>query len=748
MTTENSVAIGKPIRRVDGPEKVTGDAAYAADIKHANAVWAKTLRSPYPHARIRSIDASAAKALPGVHAVVTGDDLPPNTLWGRRVVDVPVLAQGVVRFAGEQVAAVVADDEEIAQRAIELIDVDYEELPAAVTPEEAMAPGAPILHPDVTSYQGLIHPLEAPTNVVIVQEQAKGDLEAGFKEAEVIVEHVYTTPTQHQVYIEPHNQLVWVDGGDVTHIWAPGKAPYSARGQMSRALGIPSEKLVFHPVMIGGDFGGKGSPMNVPLGHFLSKAAGRAVRMVYDYSEEFMAGNPRHASKMTVRTGVKRDGSITAHDVEIIFDSGAYVGFKPAGILGGAFGAGGPYRCANARVVQKMVYTNNVPAGHMRGPGEPQGLFALESQIDEIAHAIDMDPVEFRLMNFVGDGEPSALGHTFIENRSGETLRAAVAESGYRSPKPEASARVKYGRAVAVGERAPGGGMNNAQISLNADGTVSVQTPLFDQGAGATTVTQQVVAETMGLPVDMVHIEVHATGLFDNDSGIGGSRVTNLGSIAADNAVKEAQSEVFKLAAELQNWPEEQLVIQGDKLTRTDTGESQPWRELVARTSQPVIGRAEASARGADVTGYTAQVAEVAVDMETGQVTLLKLTSAHDTGRIVNPIGHQGQINGGAMMGVGYGMLEELVREGGHVSTLSFADYKVLCMADIPEFRTVILGTEGKGVGPYGIKSIGESPNAPTAAAIANAVEDAVGIRIRDLPVTAQKVYEALQAAK
>jgi xanthine dehydrogenase molybdenum-binding subunit len=393
-----------------------------------------------------------------------------------------------------------------------------------------------------------------------------------------------------------------------------------------------------------------------------------------------------------------------------------------------------------------MVYTHSVPCGHMRGPGEPQALFALECQIDEVARALKMDPVEFRLMNFAGDGEPLGLGEEYIENRSGETLRAALSASNYTKAKSDAS-KVKIGRAVAMGERSPGGGQNNAQVTMNSDGSVSVQTPLFEQGAGGVTVTQQIVAETMGLPAERVRIEVQDTGLFEDDSGIGGSRVTNVGGIAADMAVKEAHQEIFKLAAELQNWPEEQLAIKGDKLVRSDTGESQDWKDLLARTDQPVIGRGTYAERGSNVTGYCAQIAEVSVDTDTGEIKLLKLTTAHDTGTIINPLGHQGQINGGAMMGIGYGLMEEIKTEAGHIETLSFADYKIPSMADIPEFETVLL-EPSIGVGPYGIKAIGESPNAPTAAAIANAVEDAVGIRIRDLPVTAEKVYAALQASR
>ena len=664
--------------------------------------------------------------------------------WGRRIVDVPVLAQGEVKFVGEQVAAVVADDEEIAQRAIELIEVDYEELPAVTDPEEAMK-NELLVNPDMTSFTGLLYEVPAPTNVIVHWEWSKGDVEAGMKEADLVVENTFTTPSQHQVYMEAHNATVRVNADGTAEVWTPGKAPYAVRSQIAGPLGVEPESIVFHPVVIGGDFGGKGSPMNVALGYLLSKAVGgRPVRMVFDYSEEFMAANPRHHSRLRMRTGVRKDGSITAHDVSIVFDSGAYAGFKPAGHLGGAKAAGGPYRTPNARVVEDMVYTHNTPCGHMRGPGEPQAVFALESHIDEVAAALGMDPVQFRLMNLVSDGEPTALGDVFVENRAAATLEVAVESAGYGQPKAPG-----VGRGVSVGERPPGGGRVNSQVSLEADGSVVITTPLFEQGAGAYTVLQQVVAEDMGLPADAVRIEVADTGLFDMDQGVGGSRVTNLGTIATHDAVGQAQGELFKLAAELQNWPEEKLVVQGRMLVRTDTGESQPWSGLIARVGTPVVGRA-AAAGGYEnpVTGYCSQIAEVEVDQETGQIKLTKLTTVHDTGTIINPIGHQGQINGGAIMGVGFGLQEELVRENGFVSTLSFADYKIPNIADIPELTTVVLDEPGKGVGPYNIKAIGESPNAPTAAAIANAIADASGVRIRDLPVTAEKLYEALQRSR
>jgi CO/xanthine dehydrogenase Mo-binding subunit len=738
MSTHAPESIGTPTPRADGVEKVTGAALYASDVRLPGTLWGKTLRSPYAHARIVAIDTSKATTVPGVHAVLTGSDL-GNATYGRRIVDVPVLARGVVRFVGEQVAAVAADDEDIAQRALHLIDVEYEELPPVLDPVSAMAPDAPLLHPGVVDYPGLPIPLDAPSNVLHQTSWGKGDLEAGFAAAELIVENTFTTPTVHQAYMEPHCCLVDIDTDGRVQVWAPAKAPYSAKAQIAHAISFPPEQIVLNPVTIGGDFGGKGSPMNIPLTYFLAKAAGRPVRMVFDYFEEFMAANPRHPSIVTMRTGVRHDGSITAHSANVIFDSGGYAGFKPLGFLPGAAGAAGPYRMDSARITASMVYTNNVPCGHMRGPGEPQAIFAVESQMDCVARAIGMDPFAFRRKNLIVDGDETPVGRKLEELRGVETLEAAGEAAGYHDPKP-----ANVGRGVALGDRTPGGGETYAWVTLDGDGTVVVSTTIFEQGSGSYTTLQQVVADQLGLSAERVAYRVRDTDTVSFDSGVGGSRVTRVGTQAAFAAAEDVKRNACQLAAKLLGWPLEQLSLEGDSVVRADTGEAQPWAPLVTRTGEAITGSAHVQDTApSPIVGFTCQIAEVAVDTQTGEVTLLRLTTAHDTGRIINPMGHQGQINGGVQHGVGYGMMEELIIEDGRVTTLSFGDYKIPTVADMPELRTVLLQSDS-GVGPYKIKGIGENPNAPTAAAIANAVADACGVRIADLPVTAEKVYRAL----
>ena len=735
-------AIGQPTPRADGLGKVTGSAEYTADVLMPNALWAKALHSTLSHAGISRIDASRARALPGVHAVLTGDDV-PRELSGRKIRDLPVLAQGVVRFVGEQVAVVVADDEEIAERALGLIDVEYEELLSIFDPVAAAQSGAQLVHPDIHNYAGLPKPLEGPTNVFVTNVYGKGDVDAGFAEADVIVENTYTTATMHQAYMEPNSWLVMVDDDGRAQVWASNKTPYPSRRQIAGVMDMAAEEIKINPVTIGGDFGAKGQPRNIPLCYFLAKVTGRPVRMVMDYAEELGAANPRHPSIIRMRTGVKRDGTIVAHDAECLFDTGAYAGFIPAGFVPGGSNAGGTYHIPNTRIVLSHVYTNNLPHGYMRGPGRQQGTFAMEAQIDAVARAIDMDPAELRRRNIVREGDETAIGERFRDIKAIDVLEAAVEASGYDSPKP-----ANVGRGLSVAHQEASGGETRASVSLNPDGSVVLSTPIFEQGTGTYTMLQQVVAERLGLPADRITVRVLDTDGFDFDSGMSAQRGTRVGSHVAHDAATAVEGEMAKLAADLLGWPEGETSVAGDNLTRKDTGETEPWQAFVQRTGGPVVGNASLSDDSHPaVTAFTAQVAEVSVDLETGQVRLLKLTTVHDTGRILNPQGHQGQINGAAVQGMGYGMREEMLIEDGAVTTLSFADYKIPTMADLFELQTVLIESES-GTGPLAVKGIAENASTPAAAAIANAVADACGLRINDLPLTAERVYRALRAER
>jgi len=738
--------IGTPaLRTIDGTEKVTGTALYTADYTLPGMLWGKTLKSPYPHARIVSIDTSAAKALPGVHVVLTGKDVADAGLWGRAVKDVPVIAVEEVRFAGERVAAVAAEDEDIAEEALSLIEVEYEELPALLTPEEAMAPGAPILHPNFNDYFGFPQKMETPSNVFRQTHLERGDVEAGFAEADLVYEATYTTQRMFQGYLEPQAVLVNIDDADGrVHVWICSKAPYNTRESLAYSANLPEDRFLFHHTHIGGDFGGKANSRNTPVAYYLAKAAGRPVKIAADYIEELGAGNPRHATRTRLKTGVKNDGTIVAHTVEYTVDSGAYAAFKPYGAIGGANQAAGPYRIPNVTIDSRFVYTNTIPGGFMRAPGDPQGVFPLECHLDDVARKLGMDPADLRRKNVVLDGEETAWGEHLEHIRGLETLEAVIEASEYNAPRPPG-----IGRGIAFADRGSGGGEGTTDITLKPDGTVVIGTPIFDQGTGTYTTLMQVTSEELGVPLDQISIEVWDTDKLDFDSGVAGSRASRVNTVSCFLAAEEVRRQLGELAASKLGWSADSVSFAGNAVRNTDLEETVTWQELLQRADKEITGRghSQEGARGTNqphITSFSAQVAEVSVDRETGEVKLLKLTTAHDIGRVINPIGHQGQINGGAIQGFGYATMEEVRVEDGRVSTLSLGDYKLPNIKDIPELRTVLLESE-HGYGPYGVRGIGEGPHIPIPAAISNAIINAVGVRIADLPLTAERVYKALR---
>lgn len=733
--------IGQPSSRIEGHDKVTGETRYTADIALPGTLWGRCLRSPFPHARILNVDTSQAERVTGVHSVFTGADV-RGIRYGRRLYDVPVLAEDRVRFIGERVVAVAAEDKDAAEEALLLVDVEYEELPAVFEPSEALQPGAPILHPEVNSYHGLPRPLQTLSNAFVHDTWGKGKIDEGFAQADLIIENTFTVPRQHQAYLETHSCLVWIDDQGRAQIWASSKVPYQVKEQLSAALGLPPERIRINPVAIGGDYGGKGSAMDIPVAYFLAVRTGRPVRMVMDYIEEFTAGNPRHAASVWLKTGVKRDGSIVAHQARVIFNSGAYGGFKPApGVnLGGAAKAGGSYKIPHVHIEGLQVYTNTVPGGFMRAPGEPQAAFATESHMDCVARELGMDPLDFRLKNLIEEGDDDPIGTRYQNIRGRETLEAAVVASGYRAPKPQ-----NVGRGLSITERAAAGGESHAAVTLDPDGTVLVNTSIFEPGTGTYTVLRKIVAEVLGLSLDKIRVEVWDTDAVSFDTGVGGSRVTRVAGLAAYQAAEEAKRELMRVTADLLAWPEEHMVLRGDHVLRLDTRRQHLWLDVLQRLGRPIVGRGSvADPNRSSVTSFTAQVAEVSVDPETGDVKLLRFTTAHDVGKVLNPLDHQGQIEGGVMQQVGYALTEELQVEDGRVSTVSFGDYKVPCIQDIPQLDTVLLESDN-GAGPYNSKGIGENPVGGVAPAIANAVADAVGVRIKDLPITAEKVHRALR---
>ena len=735
--------IGQPVGRAEGPEKVTGAAVYPADINLPGTLVGKCLRSPYAYARILSVDAAAARQVPGVHAVLTGFDI-PEMLVGRFLRDMPVLARDVVRFMGQKVAAVAAEDADAAEEAVQRIEVEYEELPPILDPLEAMRPNAPVLHPDFMSYTGRVPGPQEHPNVVAHATWKQGDVEAGWGEAAHVFEHTFRTPHQHQAYIEPHASVLSLDTNGRVQVWINSKMPFQVRQQLADGIDLPQEMVCVSPTFIGGDFGGKGSFMDTHVAYWLARATGRPIRMVMTYVEELMAANPRHPAVMTFKTGVRPDGTITARQARLIYDSGGYAAFKPArGVGYGSHGAG-PYKMGHMQIDAYMVYTNHVPCGSMRAPGDPQSIFASEAQMDLIARALGIDPYDFRMRNLVRDGDVSPLGHHWHNVMGTRTLEAAAQAAGYHQPKAVIPGK-QIGRGIAICERHVGAGTSVAKVAIAPDGTVTLYTALRDTGSGFYTVLRQIIGQELGVSYNTIRMETWSTDDTVFDTGVGGSRVTHVGGQATYGAVRAVCQKLRELAAARYGWTAEEIIFKEEQVLVPG---QPPVRlaDLVAQSGGPVEAEfTYAAERDEHLTVFCAQVAEVEVEEETGEVTLKTFTTAHDVGTILNPIAHQSQIEGAVMQGIGYALMEELQYDEGRVSTLSFGEYKIPTMGDIPELRTVLVPSESGGPTPYGGKAIGEQPISAVAPAIVNAVLDATDISIPDLPVTAEKVYRAMQ---
>lgn len=737
--------VGQKTSRVEGPDKVTGRARYAADYVLPDMLWGRILRSPYPHARIVGIDTRAARALPGVHAVVTGQEHPYYA--GRAIRDHAVLAVDKVRFVGDRVAAVAAETRDIAEEALSLIEVEYEELPAVFDALDALRPGAPLVHEDPKSYAGAFsHPAEpALPNVCAYMRWNHGDLDAGFAAAERVFEHTFRTPLEHHGYLEPHAVLARVDADGRAEIWASNKSPYMLRNQLAVCFGVEPATIKLHNLHIGGDFGGKGSQMEAPVAYLLAREAKRPVKLVMSYTEELMAANARHPATMTLRTGVRRDGTITAMHVDVAFNGGAYGAYKPLPTLNlhGADQAASCYRVPAIDIHSTVVYTNTLPGGHMRSPGAPQIIFAVEAQFDLIARDLGLDPAEFRRRNVLQPGDASPTGVHWETVRAAETLNAALDASGYfqrRGKEPW------VGFGIAMYERGVVGGDSSCRLRLAPDGKVTVTLPIGDPGQGTATAVQQFVGEALELPASSIGIEIADTDGLPFDFGVGGCRTTYAVGRTVMKAVDALREKLAPVAAEALGCAPDALEWKG--ASARGAGNSVNLADLAARAGTAVeVQVYEKLGLFPDTpdTNFTAQVAEVAVDPETGKVTVRRVTSAHDVGTIVNPVGHQGQIEGGMVFGLGLGVMSEHRLDEGKPVALHLGDYKLPSIQDIPELTTVLL-ERPQGPGPFNCGPIAEAANVPAPAAIANAVADAIGAPILELPVTAERVYALLKA--
>jgi xanthine dehydrogenase YagR molybdenum-binding subunit len=724
--------VGRALPRVEGREKVTGRARYAYDVRLPGQLYARVLRSRLPHARIRRIDTSRAAELAGVHAVLSADNA-PEIAWYRD----SFLFDGTVRFVGDEVAAVAADSEEIADDALRLIEVEYEPLPFAVDLEAALRPDAPRLRPSGNL-------ADEP------KVYQRGDPEAGFRAADILIDEVYTTQTALHNCMEPHGCTAQWEGDELT-LWESTQSIFDVREQVAQKLGLPEHAVRVIKQYMGGGFGSKQIAWkHSVIAALLSKHAGRPVQLMLDREAENLAAGNRNATRQHVRIGARRDGTLTAMAVRIEQQVGAYMVGGEASNVSGTYQR--LYRCPNLRTEQVGVYTNTGPAVAFRAPGYVEGAFALESAMDELARSLKLDPLDLRLRNYAPDDQARGRPYTTPESlrRCYERSTQVFGWREYRKPRVSGPKRRGIGFAAHEwgGSGFPPG---YAWVKLNSDGTADVVTGTQDIGTGTRTALTQVAAEELGLPVERVRLHLGDTAQGPYAPVSSGSATQATIGPAVRAAAAEAKRHLLHAAAASLEVERERLRIHDGRILIW----SKPERDSVAVAE--ITGRIAPhmiqgfGARGpnpADKTVRTfgAQCVEVEVDVETGAVTVLRVVASHDCGRIINPTTVDSQVVGGVTQGLGFALTEERVVDArsGVVLNANLEEYKVPTVADVPPIQHAQVNLPDPEANPTGAKGIGEPPLVPTAPAVANAVFDAVGVRIRDLPLSRQRVLAAL----
>jgi carbon-monoxide dehydrogenase large subunit len=739
--------VGTDVPRIEGRDKVTGATRYAVDIQLPGMLWARVLRSQVPHATLR-IDATAARALPGVHAVLTAADI-GEVRVGVTIRDMPLLAVDRVRFAGEPIAAVAAETPEIAEQALSLIEVEYDELPSVFDAQSAMTDQAPLLHPNRADYPGAPE-LPAVPNLQGFNLIEKGSVEEGFAAADRVFEHTFRTPSIHQGYIEPRACVVQIreDGG--VRVWSSCQSPYGLRDALARLLELPPESVVVESTTVGGSFGAKGSIGPEPVAYLLARASGRSVKFVPTYFEELSAGNPRHPSIVTLKTGISRDGLLVARSARIIMDGGAYGAYKPTPnlVLPSTARALGPYRIPHTRIESLFVYTNNTPGGVARAPAQPQVVFAGESQMDLIASELGIDPLEFRLRNIAEDSDVWPHNGKFEGVMSRQALELLRGKSGWLEPLADGVLR---GRGMAMTERPINAGASGLSVTVHDTGRVTALTGIADCGTGAHTILRQILAEELHLPMDAIDIQIGNTEEALYDAGMGGSKHTFSLTVAAVNASSEVMQRLRDVAAQRLECSTEDLELHGEVFqVRGHPALHVPVVEVCADAASQAGGSLTAESAGPGLGDRAPQscivcyAVEVEVDPETGQVHVVKLTAVHDVGRAINPSLLQAQIDGATIQGLGQALMEDLARQDGRALASNLGEYKLPVSADVPELVSAYVD-DAPGPGPYAAKAVGELSNTTIPAAVANAVAAACGARVTQLPITAERVLAALQ---
>lgn len=736
--------VGQGLPRVEILEKVTGQSVFGADVRLPSPIlFGKILGSPHAHARIRSIDTSKAERLPGVKAVVTAQDLPP-VRFGRFVRDEEYFARTKVRLVGDRIAAVAAVDEETVEEALRLIKVDYEVLPQVTDALEAMREGAPLIHEEYDQYHAISMMEGRKGNICYHKETVQGDIARGFQEADRIFEHRFYAPMVHQTYIEPHAVLARVDASGKATVWIPTQAQFFIRTAIAEIFQLPLIKVRVIPTEIGGGFGGKMLPTIEPAAVALARKSGMAVQIVMSRAEDFQVANPRHPCHMRYKTGVKLDGTIVAREVEVALGTGAYCGIGTVTSQRAEMLAAGPYRIPNVKIDVYCVYTNHANCGPYRAPAGPQLAFASESQIDIIARELDLDPVEIRLKNAIQEGDQTpACGGPLEGVHAKETLLKAAEAAGWGA-KPREKNR---GRGIALGYWLVGGYASSAGVKLNEDGTVTVMTGVVDL-SGTVTSLGQIVAEVLGVELDDVHVRTADSDFAPHSTISAGSQALRSMGTATKMAAEEVKKQIMELAADKLEAETSDLVVEGKRIYVRGSIEKGLSLGQVAQLSLmhergPIVS-IQSSSHFPNQPAFSAHVTDVEVDPESGGVKILRYVAAQDVGTAINPLSVKGQIQGSVMQGLGQALSEACVFANGKMLNPTFLDYKIFSSLDAPRVE-VHLVEQAAGDGPFGAKGIGEPSIIPVPAAVANAVRDAVGVTILDLPLTAERVRMAMQ---
>ena len=767
-------AVGTSARRVDGPAKVTGAAQYTADIRLPGMLQVRVLRSQYAHARVVSIDTAKAAALPGV-VLLTRDDLAGmDPYYGPIVREQPIVAMDKVRFVGDVVAAVAAERLDFAEEALDLIEVEYEELPSAVDPVLAMDRAAPVIHggrrtPDVQFLDMRSVHFQPNSNVCSVYHVADGDVEAGFADADEVFEDTYSTPMIQHGHIEPHAAVGYWDPQGKLTVHSSTQNPSVIRTQLAELFGLPENLVRVTAPHVGGGYGAKTYPKLEPLVAAMARKARRPVQWVLTREEVFLT-SVRHAAVVTIKTGVKRDGTIVARRVSTVYDTGAYADIGPRTAKNGGYASGGPYRIPNIDLTSYCVYTNKPPAGAFRGFGVPQVCWAYESQMDDIARRLGMDPVQLRLKNMVQEGDTFVTGDTLVSMGISECLTQVAEAIGWTGTEaasaiPTDRAGVVRGKGIACMIKSTMTPSNSAaSVRLNADGSAQLLTGSVEIGQGATTSLAQIVADTIGIDFGRVSVTLPDTDVTPYDQSTSSSRTTfSMGHAARQAGIRIREQLLEAAASELEIAPGDLEINDGRievkgapqrSMTIPDVFRAifgTPVGSLfgaydfqTAGGLDPDTGKGRASA----FWFLSAAGAEVEVDTETGKIRVLEMATAVDAGKAINPIQCHLQNEGSMLTALGSVLFEEMAFEGGQPINASFVEYMLPSLEDSPQRFTSLLVETPHPDGPFGAKGVGEAAIGPVAPAIGNAVANALGgVRIHDLPIRPDRVVKALDEA-